>query len=145
VKGGKKEMIERKGQQDIIVTVLLVLIALAAVALIATFIINNVREGTGSADDSATCLKINLEITSATDTSVVVKRLDGEAIDNAKLKVIVGGEAEDDNPDLPAAGVSKTVTITGGASKLAEVTVMLEDGYTCPIKASKEIPAIPAA
>jgi flagellin-like protein len=58
----------KKGQTEIIVTVLLVLIALAAVAAIAYFITGSVNKGTAAAQDKADCLKISIVLESAKAT-----------------------------------------------------------------------------
>lgn len=129
-------MKEKRGQQDIIVTVLLVLIAIAAVALIATFVIKNVKDNTNSADDAATCLKVNLEIVGNNATSVSVKRTDGEIL-TGNIKVIVDGKSYG-SATLPQAG--ETVIVNNGSvtsAKTAEAAVVLANGYTCSVKATK--------
>jgi flagellin-like protein len=60
----------KKGQTEIIVTVLLVLIALAAVIAVAYFFTGSVNKGTAAAQDKADCLKVSIVLESAKATYV---------------------------------------------------------------------------
>ena len=78
-------MKSKRAQTEIIVTVLIVLIALAAVAFVATFIMDMVKSGSVSAEFKTECIKVPLafDIISATNASVnnvVVQRTGDEGL-----------------------------------------------------------------
>ena len=157
VKGGteKKKMISKKAQQEIIVTVLLVLIALAAVAAVATFVINNVKKSTATADSSAQCGRVEFEITRAVkaEAKITIKRPSSSGEDvklaTAPFKVVRNGVAITalGAITVPTAGTTADITWTVGAapntnlagSDKIELVPVLENGYVCPAEATETV------
>lgn len=130
MKGGK--MMSKKAQQDVIVTVLLVLIALAAVALIATFIIKNVKTATQTADDKQNCLKLEFNIGKADVTSnrVLISRSGANVSINA-IQTYVDGTLKNVTSSIDP-GNSITLTLASlTAGQKVEVAGILSDGYAC--------------
>jgi hypothetical protein len=122
-------MKNKRGQQDIIVTVLLVLIALAAVALVATFVVNNVKKTTQTAEGQITgtvgaianCTGINLEVTSTsrgtTSSTVTVSSKAGTTTASGVRIYVNGVQCTNVAPTTGLApGESKPYTITWGAT-----------------------------
>jgi len=129
----------KKAQSEIITTVLLVLIALAAVAIIAVFITNQVRQGAATADAKAQCIKIDLEVTKAVNagTTITVKN-NGDAPTGAKMLAIVDGTTWGSETDLPSTLETETI-VKDTSDALAtdskiEIGVRLVDGTACPAK-----------
>jgi len=137
----------KKAQSEIITTVLLVLIALAAVAIIAVFIHNQVRQGAATADAKAQCLKIDLEVTKAVNAgTVTVKRNDNEALTGATLKVIANGATWNSSAAIPASLETEVITMETGKVALAtgqkvEVGIVLADKTACPMKTTYTVTA----
>lgn len=135
----------KKAQSEIITTVLLVLIALAAVAIIAVFITNQVRQGAATADAKAQCIKVDLEVTKAVNnaTTVTIKN-NGQAVSGATVNATVAGTKWGNGMNLP--GPLETGVINGTAADLTtgkkvEVGVILADGTVCPAKATYTVTA----
>jgi hypothetical protein len=95
-------MKNKRGQQDIIVTVLLVLIALGAVALVATFVVNNVKKTTQTAEGQigsnvealTNCTGVNLEMVSArkgSGTARFVITSKGGSVTASDVRIYVKG------------------------------------------------------
>jgi len=129
----------KKGQAEIITTVLIVLIALAAVAIVGYFIMNQVRQGAAKGESQFQCTKLQLEITkasAATPTTVTIKRNDAETLTGATVKVIYDGASWVSNGVLPNSLETGTLTRNVGSTNLAagkkvEVGVVLADGTAC--------------
>lgn len=149
-------MKSKKGQQDIIVTILLVLIVLTAIAFVAAFLMKNIKTTTTSADDKQNCLKINVEVASATKGSlaivtpptpavaptVTVTRPSGDTTGMSDVKLFVNGVACTTAVTTLAVGESKSITLPTGASTCvvsgvlatnAKITAapVLASGYVC--------------
>ena len=126
----------RRGQQDIIVTILLILVALAAIGAIAYFIVQNVREGTQTAENKAECLKVTLAIDKINTTSIVISRQNDD-VEVTSLKLYLDGVNQ--NKDILAANIpakldSKTVLhgITPvSAGQTVRMNPVLSSGYIC--------------
>jgi hypothetical protein len=124
----------KKAQQEIIVTVLLVLIALAAVSAIAVLITKNVQQATATADQKQACLKVELDITNIDKTlnAVTVKRLGSGAVLGA-VNVSVNGAVKEGVENI-APGGSAVITLPGtslATGDKVEVAATLSDGYAC--------------
>ena len=132
---------QKRTQQEIIVTVLLVLIALAAVALIATFVINQIKDRTSKANAQLICSGVQFEVTKAVaavagSAEIIVKRNDNENLTGAVLKVTVDGETWNNSAPIPAS--LETVKVTSVAKALVagksiELGVTSATGISCPI------------
>ncbi len=129
----------KKAQSEIITTVLLVLIALAAVAIIAAFIINQVKTNTASAEAKANCLKADVQISSALKATKNIVVMNAGSITSGTLKASVNGVAYGASAAMPAS--LATVTIAGlttdaalNSGDVVEVGVILADGTVCATK-----------
>ena len=129
----------KKSQQDIIVTVLLVLIAIAAVAVIAYFIINQVRQGTDNAQAKADCLKLDFQITKAVNAaiSITVQRNDASSVNITKLSATIGGANWGSTTTIPGALTTTVIQNASSNTNLStgqtvEVGAILANGATCP-------------
>lgn len=129
-------MKSKKGQGELITTVLIILVVLAAVAIVATFIIRNVTKTTETAGNktealtgqlggSADCSQITLNISSATASNgaVVVTQPSG-TLTASNVKFIVGGTVCTTTPATQplAPGASATYTISGCGTLTAGTT-----------------------
>jgi len=140
----------KKAQSEIITTVLLVLIALAAVAIIAMFINNQVRQGAATADAKAQCLKIDLEVTKAVANAsggVIYVKNNGETPADAKVKAIVEGASWGSEVNLPTSLTTTTITVGNDDTKAlvkdqkVEIGVLLADKTACPMKTTYTVTA----
>jgi flagellin-like protein len=144
MKGGLK--MKKRAQSEIITTVLLVIVALAAVAIIAVFIKDMITQKTTEARSAAKCIGVDFEITKAVagTTKVIVQRKDNsDAVTGATLKVLVNGLTWNASAAVPKA--LETVSITGATNltlgQSVEVGVILADGTPCKLGSPKEITA----
>jgi hypothetical protein len=138
----------KRGQTDVIVTVLLVLIALAAVAFIATFIINQVRQGANSAGVKTDCLKLtDFSIESAinstsTTTNVVVSREADDGIAIKEIRFYVNDKSVLINSTVPAAFEKVTYTVSAKVGDVVKAYLVLNSsGKVCENPASKTVTA----
>jgi len=133
-------MKNKRSQQELIVTVLLVLIAIVAVVLIASFIVRYVREGTAAASGKAQCAKLQLEVvkteSSTMGSNVTIRRGDNNALSASNVVVMQQGVLWSNSttsiPGALATSVIKNSTsagLTNGNS--LEVSVILSDGTVC--------------
>jgi len=133
---------QKKGQEGVIITVLLVLIAIGAVAAVSYFIINQVRQGQAQATDKLSCGQLNYEIVGAVkDTnSVTIRRIaggDSITVDHIIVSMGTKGTNSTTNP-----GMMELVTIpVVGGNTLAsgdkiDVAPVLKGGITCDIRSS---------
>jgi hypothetical protein len=84
-----------KSQQEMIITVLVILIAIAALIGVAFFITNMSRQSTSSAGLSTKCLSIDLSINSAesgSNTIAVQRGAGGQDIEIKEIKIYVNGK-----------------------------------------------------
>lgn len=150
MKGGFKimKLNNKRGQQDIIVTVLLVLIAIIAVAIVATFILRQVRQGAGSAESQANCIKLDFDITSAVngETTIDIARNDESSVAIQDYRVSYDDDDEDIAPvTTKTARGTESLTLTIGplaTGKTVEAIAILDDGTICPNKANKVVTAL---
>jgi flagellin-like protein len=140
----------KKGQAEIITTVLIVLIALAAVAIVGYFIMNQVRQGAAKGESQFQCTKLQLEITKATATTpanqIIVKRNDAEALTGAIMKVTANGATWNSSAALPNSLETKTIGMESNKTALVagqkvEVGVVLADGTACANLATATVTA----
>lgn len=133
----------KRSQTDMIVTVLLILIALAAIAGVAYFITKNVKGNVTVADLNAQCLSLEYEITGLTSgTGLTVKRgTSGADVQVQGFIVSVDGGADSDLiPAVIAPGeespVAYATTLTNN-QKVELKPVLTQNDYVCPVKAEK--------
>lgn len=137
----------KRSQSEIITTVLLVLVALAAVAVIAAFIINQVRTNTASAESKANCMKVDFAITkaivnSSVDTTVTVQRLDEGTVGVNNLSITVNGASKNltATAAVPASLSTKDIKVGAlAAGDKVELGVILTDGTACATKATRTV------
>jgi|SRR3989344_3022875 len=106
----------KKGQAQIISTVLIILLVLAAVVIVWTIVEGFTKGAASIVEDSDICFKINLEILEANaesgaivnDGSLVIKRGVG-AGDLKKIAVVIGGVR---GSDIDASGLDELGQIT---------------------------------
>jgi hypothetical protein len=131
-------MKSKKAQQDIIITVLLILIALAAVSAIAYFIVNQVKTGANQATDKAECLKVTLAIDKVNVTGTSHTLYISRGSDDINLKdmnVYVNGVlSTTKNIALPGKlekkyGIAQTATLSVGNT--VRINAVLQSGYVC--------------
>jgi len=130
---------QKKGQEGVIITVLLILIAIAAVAVVSYFIINQVRQGQTQAADRLSCGELNYEIISAVkDTnSITVRRIAGGDNVNVSNIIVTFGTKGTNKTASPAMMEITSVSgfnITSGDK--IEITPILKGSITCDTRAS---------
>jgi hypothetical protein len=133
---------EKRGQGDVIVTVLLILIAIGAVVGVGYFIINAVKSNTASAQAKLDCAKVQFEITNAIDKyrNVTILRLDDGTIKITKLVVTQNRTEWADiikqAQGIPEPGESKIISTIPGRNNLTlnqevRLNAYLDNGVTC--------------
>ncbi len=140
-------MKSKRGQQDIIVTILLVLIVLTAIAFVAAFLMKNIKTSTASADDKQTCLKLDLDIASASATTgIVVTRPSGDPnVKMGDIKIFVNGAActSATNTTTKALGPGASVTISGctlASTNKVTAAPVLANNFVCDSNTEVTIP-----
>lgn len=122
-------MKSKKGQEGIIVTVLLILIAIAIVGVVAYFIMNQVKQGTETAGLKADCLKVSLFIDKAAQNQIVISR-GNDNVNLSNIKLFVDGKAYPFTFTLPKPLETQNNSWyfpTGNKIKIYPVI----SGYTC--------------
>jgi len=130
---------QKKGQEGVMITVLLILIAISAVAAVSYFVMTQVRQGMAQATDKLDCLKLNYEIVSAVrgDTNITVRRISGgEDVNVTNIIVSIGKKINSTtNPGMMESKVVSGFDRINGGDKI-EVTPVLKGGITCDVRAS---------
>jgi hypothetical protein len=127
-------MKNKKAQEGVIVTVLLVLVAIAAIATVAFFIIKNVGSGTSSAADKTTCLTAQFQITSAsagTTGNLVIKRTDTSEVVIKELKIFVNDKLISTESTVPSALEVNSYDIELSAGDIVRVNAVLNNSKIC--------------
>lgn len=136
-------MKSKKGQQEIIVTVLLVLIALAAVAGVAVFIMKNVNTATASGEDQQKCLKINLALEAINNKTVSIRRSGDSTIILKNVTIAVAGVIVNGTGNL-ASGTSQIMDLgdVKGYPKDTEVqaAAILTNNFACQASTEVSLP-----
>ena len=141
-------MKSKKGQEGIIVTVLLILVAIAAVGAVAYFIINNIKAGTTAAQSKINCVKLDFTVTPITAgaTTITVKR--GTAGSEVALTRIdiwrKGVKTNSTITTIPGAletsVVSSPVFTTGlAAGDYIELSPVLADNTVCDLMSKSNV------
>jgi ribosomal protein S28E/S33 len=84
----------KKAQAQIIVTVLIILIVIAILGFVGTWIYDMVKDSTTSGGDKAECTQVRLEITEALTTGVTVERGSGGP-DTIGVILLIDGAQKD--------------------------------------------------
>lgn len=130
---------QKKGQEGVIITVLLILIAIGAVAAVSYFVINQVRQGQAQATDKLNCLKLNYEIVNAVkgDTNVLVRRISGgDDLNVTNIIVSVGTKTNSTtNPGMMILEVISGFNPIVSGDKI-DIAPVLKGGITCDVRTS---------
>lgn len=124
---------DKRGISDIVTTVLLVLLAIAAVGIIWVVIQNFINTGTKGIGSTADCLQNNFDIVSAynvstTSFNVTVKRITGQSsIEKLSIYHTTSGQTTKvaDSTNVPLIGESKTITINPSITLKSGDTVQI--------------------
>jgi hypothetical protein len=138
----------KRTQQEIIVTVLLVLIAIAAVILISNYVINMVKDNTAKGQGKLDCIGVDLTINRAiaTENGVLITRNVGTGTVNiTNIKILIDGIAKNSTDgnlqifetknftfDVVASEVRTPIDLSTGQKVSAVVT--LAGGTVCDPK-----------
>jgi len=132
-------MYNKKGQSEIITTVLIILLVLAAIVIVWQVVRSTVTTGANQISGGTDCITLGFEITRADagSNNVTVKRIAGEG-DLNKLKVLVNGAVRNDTADATGLDELETMKITTGTPILAtgdtvEVAAVLKNGKGCDV------------
>lgn len=130
----------KRGQTEVITTILLILIVLAAVIIVWQVINRFVTKGGGAIESKTACIDIKLNIVSASNSTgdIKVTRLSGGTDDAvANIKILVDGAVPTSITDPLDTQLSQFETQTwtvGGSFESGakiEVAPVLKDGTLC--------------
>jgi hypothetical protein len=135
----------KKAQQEIIVTVLLVLIAIAAVVLISNFVINMVRDKTAEGNNQLKCVGIDFEVSVARvgyPNTTITRGSGGSDVNVTDAKVLVNGVTKNSSVAGNWASFESKEVIFNPAYALVagdkvEIAPVIQGGITCNIAGSK--------
>jgi len=130
---------QKKGQEGVIITVLLILVAIAAVAAVSYFVINQVRLGQTEAANKISCQMLNYEIVSAVNgqNTVTVRRIAGGDQLNVTDIIVSFGIKGTNKTTGP--GMMELVSVSGFNMSIGdkiEVAPVLPNGVTCDARTS---------
>ena len=127
----------KKAQGQIITTILIILLVLAAIVIVWQVVGKTVEEGADSITTQSSCIGIVLDITAAAaDTGIVsiTRRTGGDEDALSGVTILVNGAVSTHTgTDTLAVLTSGTLTVTTGFDKDDEITVagILDDGTKC--------------
>jgi flagellin-like protein len=128
-------MKSKKGQQEIIVTVLLVLIAIAAIVLISNFVINMVKDKTAQGTGQVACLGLDFTVNRAMigETYVTITRgTKGSDVNVTGSKVLVGGQVQNTSLETWESLSTKQINVTKlTADSKITIAPVLKGGFVC--------------
>ncbi len=110
----------KRGVSDVVTTVLMILLVIAAIGILWAVISNFVGRGTENVADTAECLAVQFQIDSAknvteTIANISVKRVSGSA-DVTELKFFVDGASTTASGTVPGVGETRVFSMTGLSS-----------------------------
>lgn len=128
-------MESKRGISDLMASVLMILLVLAAVIIVWQVVLPLIKGKTGEISSQATCIGINLETTKANNNTgdITVKRgSGGKDADVADVKFLVEGTASSHNNTAPALTQLETkiynvAAAKGPAGKKIEVAAILNN------------------
>lgn len=123
-----KSLIQKKGQQEIIVTVLLVLVALVAVGAVVVFVNQMIQKNVASAKNKANCMDLAFTIEKATNESITITR-GSDNLNISQLKVYINGESST-TITPPNAIETKKANITAKVGDKIRINPVMGD-YIC--------------
>jgi hypothetical protein len=140
----------KRSQAQIIVTVLIILLVIAAIAIVSVVIMNLVRQQTGTAEQRAACLDVQLLITSAVDgeNEVTVRREVGGGevsgvtviVDDAATKATKATNSTGSMAELQSVVLGLNATLNSGDTVNAAATIEIEgEEFNCGVKATKVV------
>jgi hypothetical protein len=122
-------MLNKKGQEGVIVTIILILVAIAAVAGIAVFIMSQVNSAKIEAQNKADCTKATLTIAKAIPTGVTIAR-GSDSLTLTRIDLYVDGTKNSATITIPASLESKTTLVTLTTGQKVRVNAVV-NGYVC--------------
>lgn len=130
---------KKRGQSEVITTVLIILLVLAAVFIVYTAVRNMVAGGTEKASKQSECFGNILTVVSADGSSkqvVITREAGGANADTGNIKVLVDGAAANVTSGDVTIGQLETTTLnldnTFLANKPVKAAAVLADGTVCP-------------
>jgi len=150
-------MVNKKGLSGIVTTVLVILLALAAVTIIASYILSTVSEGSSQIGAKEECTSLILEpsrcIVTGDTATLNIKRLSGDAEVNKITAVFADGTGITTTSsdltgasNIPSQGETKSMSILSGATNSESVaifaTIITEQGQAQSCTESKTITCI---
>ena len=130
-------MMNKKAVSGVIVTVLLILLVIAAVGILWVVIQRFVTDTTEDIPSATACIETDLEISAYTDTSVTIKRVAGNA-EIKEIKVVIGGSSKASSGFGAGLSIGETVPLTTPIANgnVIEVAAVIGD-TTCTIADTK--------
>lgn len=130
---------EKKGVSQIVTTILIILLVLAAIVIVWQAVKGTIEKGAETIESKTQCMDISLSIVSAdvSDSTVKVMRLSGGNNDVVKdVKILVEGISVTHNLADPSLDVLESKSYTGVtmvAENEVQVAAVLTDGTVCDI------------
>jgi len=140
-------MINRKAkhaQAQVITTVLIILLVLAAIVIVWQVVGNTIESGSEKVEEQTACIGVDVEVSCsdcpATNTTFIAKRsAQGGTFESSELKVLVDGELKTITTEYTVSKTNPlaspldtaTITLTTAAETSVEVGVV-GGGSTCP-------------
>jgi len=123
----------KKGQAQIIVTLLIILLVIAIIAIVATLIVNTIQKGTQEATSSLDCLKVQLTIENVEDGNVTISRGPDDIIIEGYRVIIDGSTSTVTGPDIGPLESKKFSDVLILSTSKVEVAPILEGDGPCSI------------
>jgi len=130
-----KYLNSKKGLSDVIATVLIILLAIAAVVIVWSFVSPSLRNSGTQIDVQTKCLSVQVKPTSCLDSKVNVQLVSGDV---SKLVAIIetdGATKIGEADSAPSALISVTLD-SGTTAKTARAAAQIKDSQgnlvTCP-------------
>ncbi|MDP1729376.1 MAG: hypothetical protein Q8L27_04190 [archaeon] len=138
-------MNNKKGQGELITTVLIILVVLDAVAGVAYFVTNTIKTKTTAGDQQAQCLEalIQMEQVKSADTSVIVRNIGTKEIKTVSVYKSGNSVALGTGADL-GVGLSSPITVgaltEGDNLEVTAIITSTQGGdINCGLKASATV------
>ena len=128
-------MIHKKGQSQIITTILIILLVLAAIVIVWQVVSNTIKQGSTEIEKQTDCLGISMSVTSVSSTSATIRREPGgKVLTGTSVLYIVNGASATYPGTKTFTTPLESETLTGiAAGATIEVALKLIDGTVCPI------------
>ncbi len=128
----------KRGQSEVITTVLIILLVLAAVFIVYTAVRNMVTRGTGTASEKAKCIGINLEVTGVTNSNL---EADPKVAATVSITRKAGGDSDALTPVILVKGVQRTPASCTPATlvELESTVCTLGTGTTDTVSSASDV------